>query len=213
MTLEEQRLPDEVAATGSEASDEEPSEPGLARVGDAADAGGPRAEPGATGGTDEVLEEAAARDYLDDLRRLQADFDNYRKRMIREQTAITERATARLIERLLPVLDNFERAVAHGDAGNGVELAYRELQTTLRQEGLEEVLAQDEPFDPTVHEAVEVREDEGVTDAVCSAVYRLGYRLKGRLLRPAMVVVTRPPEGPSQHEAVSVAAATGSEGE
>lgn len=137
-----------------------------------------------------------AHDYLDDLRRLQAEFDNYRKRVVREQTALTERATERLVERLLPVLDNFERALGHGVAAEGVELVYRQLRDLLAQEGLEEVPAEDVVFDPAVHEAVELSEREGVTEPTCTSVLRRGYRIGGRLLRPAMVTVARPPEEP-----------------
>ncbi len=133
------------------------------------------------------------RDYLDDLRRLQADFENYRKRMMREQTALTARATERLLEQLLPVLDNFERAVAHG-ATEGVALVYRQLQDVLTQEGLEEVAAEGVAFDPSVHEAVELKEDPAVHEATCTAVLRRGYRIGGKLLRPAMVTVARPPD-------------------
>ena len=133
-------------------------------------------------------------DYLDDLRRLQAEFDNYKKRTIKEQTALVERATQRLIERLLPVLDDFDRALAHSDAAGGVELVYKQLKEILTQEGLEEIPAAGRPFDPLVHEAIESIEDETVSEPVCKEVYRTGYRLKGKVIRPAMVVVARPPE-------------------
>jgi molecular chaperone GrpE len=143
-------------------------------------------EPGSEG--------AAKRDYLDDLRRLQAEFDNYRKRMMKEQTAIAERATVRLIGHLLPVLDNFDRAAAHVGDDNSVALLHRQLKDVLIAEGLEEIPALGQPFDPQVHEAIESVEDESVTQATCKEVYRPGYRLKGQVIRPAMVVVARPPE-------------------
>lgn len=142
--------------------------------------------------TEEKAEEK--HDYLDDLKRVQAEFDNYRKRVIREQTAMAERASARLVEALLPVLDNFERAIAHGDGGSGVELVYREFRRTLESEGLKEIPAEGVPFDPRVHEAVESVDDPDVDEIVCRNVYRRGYELKDRVLRPAMVVVARPAE-------------------
>jgi molecular chaperone GrpE len=126
--------------------------------------------------------------------RLQAEFDNYKKRTIKEQTALVERATQRLVERLLPVLDDFDRALAHSDAAGGVELVYKQLKEILTQEGLEEIPAAGRPFDPLVHEAIESIEDETVSEPVCKEVYRTGYRLKGKVIRPAMVVVARPPE-------------------
>jgi molecular chaperone GrpE len=135
-----------------------------------------------------------AHDYLDDLRRLQAEFDNYRKRMMREQTQIASRASARLVERLLVVLDNFDRALAHDAENSGLELLHKELMGVLSAEGLETIDALGKPFDPTLHEAVESHEEEGVTQPTCTEVYRTGYLLKSKVLRPSMVVVARPPE-------------------
>ncbi len=148
----------------------------------------------------EVVEETAAevvaevRDYLDDLRRLQAEFDNYRKRVLREQSLAGTRATSRLLEKLLPVLDNFERAIEHGAGDAGVELILKDLKRILEDEGLKEIAAEGQPFDPQVHEAVESLEDPGVNETVVKRVYRKGYRLGDKVLRPAMVVVARPAE-------------------
>jgi molecular chaperone GrpE len=145
--------------------------------------------------------EEAARDYLDDLRRLQADFDNYRKRMMRDQAGIAERAKAELIGRLLPALDNFERALAHTDADPGIEMIFKELRSTLETEGLEEIPATGQPFDPNVHEAVMSNENEDVREPTVSQVYRSGYSFKGSIVRPAMVVVDRPGESANGGEA------------
>ncbi len=137
--------------------------------------------------------------YLDDLRRVQAEFANYRKRVMRDQVAAASRASARLIERLLPVLDNFELALAHGEGSEtdaGIGLVYRQLREALAEEGLEEIPARDVSFDPTVHEAVEARESAEVDQPTSVSVYRKGYRLKGQVVRPAMVVVARPVETP-----------------
>ena len=136
----------------------------------------------------------AAPDYLEDLRRVQADFDNYRKRMLREQTQLAQRASARLVERLLPILDNFESAISHGEGGAGVELVYKELRRVLEEEGLEEIAAEGRPFDPRLHEAFEAVEDESVTEPTVRSVLRRGYELKGQVLRAPMVSVARPPE-------------------
>jgi molecular chaperone GrpE len=138
--------------------------------------------------------EELERDYLDDLRRVQAEFENWKKRSIKERTAVIERANARLLERLLPVLDNFERALAHAEDDPGIELLYKDFRKTLEDEGLEEIEADRVPFDPNVHEAVQTVEDENVDGDVVSSVYRRGYRFKGRVLRPVMVVVARPPQ-------------------
>ena len=143
--------------------------------------------PSAEEGTEEQ------RDFLDDLKRLQADFDNYRKRMMREQAATSTRAKARLMEQLLPVLDDFERALEHEDS-SATELIYKQLRSTLEAEGLEEIEAEGRPFDPNVHDAIDSREDSGVSEIVVQSVYRRGYMVGEQVLRAAMVVVARPPE-------------------
>lgn len=155
----------------------------------------------------EVVESPAAEDqpdYLSDLQRLQAEFSNYRKRMMRETAEASARGGERLVAQLLPVLDNFERAIAHGEGGEGVELVFKELKAVLENAGLEEVPGEGSPFDPQIHEAVESREDESVTEELVRAVHRRGYTMNGKLLRAAMVGVARPaaeepePEDPEQ---------------
>jgi molecular chaperone GrpE len=164
------------------------------------------AQPVVEGEVVESSADEAVRDYLDDLRRLQADFDNYRKRMMRDQAAVGDRAKAELVARLLPVLDNFERALDHDelDPESGIALIFKELQSILKAEGLEEIPALDQPFDPTVHEAVMSNDNESVEEPTVSEVYRTGYSFKGSVVRPAMVVVARPGE--------NVAANTGQDG-
>jgi molecular chaperone GrpE len=144
--------------------------------------------------------EPGEHDYLEDLRRLQAEFENYRKRMMKEQTAMAERATIRLVEKLLPVLDSFEHAAAHSEDAGGMTLLGKQLKGVLASEGLEEIPALGEPFDPTIHEAVDSIEDPDIDEPVCREVFRPGYRLKGRIIRPAMVVVARPPEAQAPDE-------------
>jgi molecular chaperone GrpE len=136
--------------------------------------------------------EEAVRDYLDDLRRLQADFDNYRKRMMRDQASIADRAKAEVIANLLPVLDNFERALEHADEDSGMQMIFKELLSILESEGLEEIPAKDNAFDPNVHEAVMSNDSGDVSEPTVSDVFRTGYSFKGSVVRPAMVVVSRP---------------------
>jgi molecular chaperone GrpE len=137
-------------------------------------------------------------EYLDTLRRVQAEFENYRKRVIKEQTALVDRATEGLVEQLLPVLDSFELALKNADTPGtddienvrkGVELVYAELLGVLEKAGVSRIEAEGKPFDPNVHEAV--MQEEGDGEPVVSDVLRTGYTLKGRVLRPAMVKVTR----------------------
>ena len=141
-------------------------------------------------------QQAAA--HLDDLLRLKAEFENYRKRVMREQTELVDRASVGLVARLLTVLDNFDLAVASAEESRdfekmlrGLELVYGELREVLKQEGLQPLEAKDKPFDPNLHEAaLEVPGDES-GELVVAEVLRPGYSFKGRVLRPAMVKVTR----------------------
>ena len=137
-------------------------------------------------------------ELLDTLRRVQADFENYRKRVLREQTALVERATERLVEDLLPVLDSFDGALGSFGAPdtpegekvlNGVVGIRTQLVSVLEKAGLERIDATGAVFDPNEHEAV--LQDDGDGDPHVGEILRMGYRLKGRVLRPAMVRVTR----------------------
>jgi len=135
-------------------------------------------------------------DLLEMSQRLQADFENYRKRVLREQTILVERAAEGLVEQLLPVLDSFELALANlpGDEGDGgvrkgIELVHADLLGVLERAGLEPIRALGAPFDPNEHEAV--MHDDGEGEPRVEDVLRTGWRLKGRVLRPAMVKVVR----------------------
>jgi molecular chaperone GrpE len=145
-----------------------------------------------------VAARAEADGYLDDLRRLQAEFDNYRKRTMREQTARIASASQALVSRLLPVLDNFELAVSHAEQSRdfdrmlkGVEMVFGELHDLLAGEGLVPIEASGKPFDPERHEAVVAVEEDGVEAGTVVDVIRKGYEFNGRVLRPAMVKVAR----------------------
>ena len=127
-------------------------------------------------------------DYLEDLRRLQAEFENFKKQNIKRQTEMIEQANTKLIQRLLPILDNFERAAAHG-ADPSLELLFKELRDALGSEGLEAIPAEGAVFDPNLHEAVETRPSNDVDVDTVIEVYRTGYRFRDRVIRPAMVVV------------------------
>jgi molecular chaperone GrpE len=139
---------------------------------------------------------AKERDEMRGLaQRVQADFENYRKRMLREQTESIGRANESMVEQLLPVLDSLELALDQfGEADEhvrkGLELVYAELLGVLEKAGLEPIDAAGVPFDPNVHEAV-MQEGGPDGDPVVADLVRTGYRLKGRVLRPAMVKVAR----------------------
>ena len=127
-------------------------------------------------------------EYLDALRRLQADFENYKKRMIRQQTEYLERAAESLVEKLLPVFDTADLAIAHG-GGEEVKQIWTALFDALEREGLERIDPLHGPFDPTMHDAVAHEPGDGTGEPEVSEVMRAGYRWKGRVLRPAMVKV------------------------
>jgi len=144
---------------------------------------------------------AQASSYLDDLKRLKAEFENYKKRMVKEQTRFMERASVGLIERLLNVLDNFELALLAADRTKdyeamvrGVEMVFSDLFDVLEKEGLQRIDALGKDFDPELHEAVMRTEGEG-DELIVVDEMRSGYTLHGQVLRPAMVKV-----GPKPHE-------------
>jgi molecular chaperone GrpE len=129
-------------------------------------------------------------EYLDALKRLQADFENYKKRILKQQTEHLERAAESLVEKLLPVLDTFDLAVKHG--GDGLDQVQGQLMAALEKEGLERIDPLGKPFDPNESDAVAHEEGDGDGaggQQIVSEVMRTGYRFKGKLLRPAMVKV------------------------
>src|ERR1700678_1240077 len=142
----------------------------------------------------------AMRDGLvDRLARLQAEFDNARKRAVREQQDFREFAAADAIKNFLPILDSFERALkAGGDATDfrdGVELIYRQFQDALQKAGVQPIVALGQPFDPRIHEAIEMVDTTEVADHHVLEELQRGYKYKDRLLRPAMVRVARNARG------------------
>lgn len=135
----------------------------------------------------EVLEKERD-EYLDALRRLQADFENYKKRMQRQQTETAARAGEDLAAKLLPILDTVDLAKQHG-AGEGVEQIAAALFDVLAREGLERIDPVGAAFDPNSHEAVSHEPGDEGAEPVVSGLMRAGYRWKGRLVRAAMVTV------------------------
>jgi len=136
---------------------------------------------------------------IDRLARLQAEFENARKRTTREQQDFREYAVADAIRALLPTLDSFERALQTGSAEksefrDGIELIYKQLQDALLKLGLRAIPAKGEPFDPHVHEAIEMVETTDAADHQILEELQRGYKLKDRLLRPSMVKVARNPK-------------------
>jgi len=133
---------------------------------------------------------------IDRLARLQAEFENARKRTAREQHDFREYAVADALKALLPILDSFERALQTSAADRsefrgGVELIYKQLQDALQKLGLRAIPAKGELFDPHLHEAIEMVDTTAATDHQILEELQRGYKLKDRLLRPSMVKVAR----------------------
>ena len=158
------------------------------------------AEAAGAGNRDEELQKLKAeRDtLLDRLARLQAEFENARKRALREQHEFREFAVADAIKALLPVLDSFDRALqmpaAKSDLRNGIELIHKQLHDALQKLGVRVVEAKGEQFDPHQHDAVEMVDTSEADDHEVLEELQRGYKLKDRLLRPAMVKVARNPK-------------------
>lgn len=146
---------------------------------------------------EKTLEEERKRneEYLTNLRYLQADFENYRKRVDREIRELEEFSTLGLVRKLVPVLDDLELAVASAtkaeDAGlvEGVKMVQKNLTTALESEGLQTIRALGKPFDPSSHEAVDKVQGKDNSEDIVVEEMRKGYTFKGKVLRPSAVKV------------------------
>ena len=139
---------------------------------------------------------AERNDLFERLARLQAEFDNYRKRAAKENSEYRDYAVSDAARTLLPVVDSFALALKNSaakpeDLRKGVELIFKQFQDVLQKLNVERIPAQGEPFDPRVHEAIEMVETDAAPDHHVLEELQPGYRIKGRLLRPAMVRVAK----------------------
>lgn len=172
---DKRRIDPETGEIRQDASGPAPSGPGSEAPADASES---------TAASDQKVAE-----LTDDLQRVQADFANYRKRALREQQAVADRAKGAVVGELLGILDDLDRARSHGDLEAGPLKAFADkLTDTLTSLGLAEFGAQDEDFDPALHEAVH-HEGDGGGHSVIGEVLRKGYRLGESVLRHAMVAV------------------------
>jgi len=139
-------------------------------------------------------QEKQAAELLDRLQRTMAEFDNYRKRTIKEKSTIYNDGVGDTLEKLLPVVDNFERALAAFDDKEsslykGIDMIFRQLSDILKRSGVEAVPGEGGKFDPNVHHAVAHVEDENLEENVVVEVLQKGYKYKEKVLRPSMVKV------------------------
>ncbi|MFN8016309.1 MAG: nucleotide exchange factor GrpE [Acidimicrobiia bacterium] len=148
---------------------------------------------------DSLKETEEQRDmYIEALRQLQADFENYKKRVQRDIDEEAENRSMKLMEDLLPVMDNFELALNNIDQDSemenirkGIELVYNDLCAVLERQGLEVIHSQGQVFDPEIHEAVSHEDNGEHEEEVVVEVLRSGYKVRGRVVRPAMVKVAK----------------------
>lgn len=129
--------------------------------------------------------------------RAQADFDNFRRRTIKEKEELAQYASAKLIGQLLPIMDNFERAIAAAESGSdlesfnkGVEMIFRQLNQSLEGEGLKVMEAVGQPFNPEFHQAIMQVESDQYEEGIVVEEVQKGYMLKEKVIRPAMVKVS-----------------------
>ena len=147
--------------------------------------------------------ESALAEAKDRRLRLAADFDNFKKRTRQEQLETIQRASADLIARLLPALDDLQKALDHKPRGvdeawvKGLELSVRKLDEALSAHGLEPIDAVGARFDPKLHEAIGYEESAEHPEDTVTSELRRGYRIRDRVVRPALVKVARPPEPPA----------------
>ncbi|MGW0122253.1 nucleotide exchange factor GrpE [Streptomyces sp. NPDC003327] len=138
---------------------------------------------------------AALTERTGDLQRLQAEYQNYRRRVERDRVTVKEIAVASLLTELLPVLDDVGRARDHGELVGGFKSVAESLETVVAKMGLQQFGKEGEPFDPTIHEALMHSYAPDVTETTCVAILQPGYRIGERTIRPARVAVAEPQPG------------------
>jgi molecular chaperone GrpE len=193
------RLRDALAEAVAAYASTETAANGAARAAVAGDPSASAVDAATGAGTGQTAAIAAECDrQCDRLQRLKAEFENYRKRVQRDNQALVLRAGEGVLESLLPVLDNMQRALEsaqrheEGQLIKGVEIVSGQLRSVLEGHGLDQVPAEPGlPFDPNIHEAVVAQESDEFDEGAIVAVLEPGYLLHGRLLRPARVVVAR----------------------
>ncbi|HEX8053472.1 MAG TPA: nucleotide exchange factor GrpE [Thermoleophilaceae bacterium] len=183
---------DDNGAAAEQAAAPEPSE----EAGQQAEESQAQEAPQEEAPQDPLAQAEAQRDeYLDLARRTQAEFENYRKRNAQMASQAGERAKVGLLRELLPVVDNLERALAaaaedEGPLAEGVKLVLADLQGVLARAGVEALVPVGEKFDPTIHEALSMRPEEGAESGIVVEVVEKGYSTRDSVIRPARVVVS-----------------------
>lgn len=181
-------VPSGATPDGAEPKDAAPSsEEGASPAGDSVQTVGLTAQ------LDQVR--TALSERTGDLQRLQAEYQNYRRRVERDRVTVKEIAVAGLLSELLPVLDDVGRAREHGELVGGFKSVAESLETVVAKLGLQQFGTEGEPFDPTIHEALMHSYAPDVTETTCVAILQPGYRIGERTIRPARVAVAEPQPG------------------
>ncbi|GAA0384449.1 nucleotide exchange factor GrpE [Streptomyces luteireticuli] len=139
--------------------------------------------------------QAALNERTADLQRLQAEYQNYRRRVERDRVQVKEVAQANLLSELLPTLDDIGRARDHGELVGGFKSVAESLETVVAKMGLQQFGKEGEPFDPLIHEALMHSYAPDVTETTCVQILQPGYRIGERTIRPARVAVAEPQPG------------------
>ncbi|ASU82070.1 nucleotide exchange factor GrpE [Nocardiopsis gilva YIM 90087] len=162
---------------------------------DAAESAGTAEAPAAEASSAELAEaKQQAAELLNDLKRLQAEYANYRKRVERDRAAVREQGLAQVLGELLPILDDIGRAREHDELNGGFKSVGEALESAVTKLGLKKYGEKDDEFDPTVHEALTMVPMPGVTTPTVIEVFQPGYVIGERVIRPARVVVAGPAE-------------------
>ncbi|MDX2679462.1 nucleotide exchange factor GrpE [Streptomyces soliscabiei] len=193
--------------SGATPEDAEPKAAPSASAEGAAPAGDANQTAGLVAQLDQVR--TALGERTADLQRLQAEYQNYRRRVERDRIAVKEIAIANLLTELLPVLDDIGRAREHGELLGGFKSVAESLETVAAKMGLQQFGKEGEPFDPTIHEALMHSYAPDVTETTCVAILQPGYRIGERTIRPARVAVAEPQPGaqPTKADEAETAAA------
>ncbi|MCC3768195.1 nucleotide exchange factor GrpE [Streptomyces sp. UNOC14_S4] len=190
--------------------DEKPEVPSDATSDDAAEGAGSADKAGPAPAGEELVEvglqaqldqaQAALGERTADLQRLQAEYQNYRRRVERDRATVKEVAVANLLAELLPTLDDIGRARDHGELVGGFKSVAESLETVVAKMGLQQFGKEGEPFDPLVHEALMHSYAPDVTETTCVQILQPGYRIGERTIRPARVAVAEPQPGAQKGE-------------
>jgi len=194
-------VPSDAASEDAAQEAESADKAGSAPAGDANESTRDAQDTAVTAQLDQVR--TALNERTSDLQRLQAEYQNYRRRVERDRVTVKEIAAASVLSELLPTLDDIGRAREHGELVGGFKSVAESLETVVAKLGLQQFGKEGEPFDPTIHEALMHSYAPDVTETTCVAILQPGYRIGERTIRPARVAVAEPQPGAQSAKSAS----------